>query len=100
MGDLLLTDLYELRMAASYLRRGMAGLATFSLFVRKLPAGRGFLVAAGLENCLSFLERFAVDRHDRAYMRRIPGFTPADTRALAQLRFTGDVWAVPEGTLV
>lgn len=100
MGALLLTDLYELRMAASYLRRGMAGLATFSLFVRKLPAGRGFLVAAGLEDCLSFLERFAVDRHDRAYMRRIPGFTPADTRALAQLRFTGDVWAVPEGTLV
>lgn len=100
MGALLLTDLYELRMAASYLRHGMEGLATFSLFVRKLPPGRGFLVAAGLDDCLSFLERFAVDRHDRAYIRRIPGFTPADARALAQLGFTGDVWAVPEGTLV
>jgi len=44
----LLTDLYELNMAASYLRRGMTGLATFSLFVRQLPADRGFLVAAGL----------------------------------------------------
>ena len=43
----LLTDLYELNMAASYLRRGMTGLATFSLFVRQLPADRGFLVAAG-----------------------------------------------------
>jgi len=100
MGALLITDLYELRMAASYLRHGMEGLATFSLFVRKLPPGRGFLVAAGLDDCLSFLERCAVDRHDRAYMRRIPGFTPADTRALAHLGFTGDVWAVAEGTLV
>ena len=47
----LLTDLYELNMAASYLRRGMTGPATFSLFVRRLPADRGFLIAAGLEDC-------------------------------------------------
>jgi len=45
----LLTDLYELNMAVSYLRRGMTGEATFSLFVRRLPPNRGFLVAAGLE---------------------------------------------------
>ena len=48
----LLTDLYELNMAASYLRRSMTGQATFSLFVRALPPGRGFLVAAGLADCL------------------------------------------------
>ncbi len=100
MGALLLTDLYELRMAASYLRRGMDGLATFSLFVRKLPPERGFLAAAGLEDCLSFLERFAVDRRDCVYMRRVPGFNSSDVRALALLSFTGDVWAVPEGTLI
>ena len=52
----LLTDLYELNMVASYLRRGMTGLATFSLFVRQLPPQRGFLVAAGIENCLDFLQ--------------------------------------------
>jgi nicotinate phosphoribosyltransferase len=100
MGGLLLTDLYELRMAASYLRRGMDGLATFSLFVRRLPSERGFLVAAGLEDCLSFLEGLAVHRGDRAYLRSIPGFTSADVRALARLRFTGEVWAVPEGSVV
>ena len=47
----LLTDLYELNMAASYLQRGMGGEATFSLFIRQLPPTRGFLVAAGLEPC-------------------------------------------------
>jgi nicotinate phosphoribosyltransferase len=100
MGTLLLTDCYELRMAASYLRRGMQGLATFSLFVRRLPPERGFLVVAGLEDCLTFLEGFAADRGDRAYLTDIAGLTAADARALAGLRFTGDVWAVPEGRVV
>jgi hypothetical protein len=48
----LLIDLYELNMAASYLRRSMTGQATFSLFVRRLPPGRGFVVPAGLADCL------------------------------------------------
>jgi nicotinate phosphoribosyltransferase len=100
MGSVLLTDCYELRMAASYLRRDMHGLATFSLFVRRLPPERGFLVAAGLEDCLAFLEGFAAGRGDRAYLRGMPGFTPADVRALTRLRFTGDVWAVQEGCVV
>jgi nicotinate phosphoribosyltransferase len=100
MGTLLLTDCYELRMAASYLRRGMQGLATFSLFVRRLPPERGFLVAAGLEDCLTFLEGFGADRADTAYLTDITGLTAADARALAGVRFTGDVWAVPEGRVV
>jgi len=60
----LLTDLYELNMAASYLRRGMDALATFSLYVRDLPSERGFLVAAGLEPCLDFLETFSFEDDD------------------------------------
>src|SRR4249919_3041382 len=80
------TDLYELNMAVSYLRRGMTAPATFSLYVRGLPKQRGFLVAAGLEPCLRFLEAFSFD--DRAL------------RDLASVRFDGDVWAVPEGTIV
>jgi nicotinate phosphoribosyltransferase len=55
----LLTDLYELNMAVSYLRRGMTGPAAFSLFVRRQPPDRGFLIVAGLEDCLAFLEQFA-----------------------------------------
>jgi nicotinic acid phosphoribosyltransferase len=64
-GDLL-TDLYELNIAASYLRRGMTGTATFSLFARRLPPDRGFLIAAGLEHCLAFL----VARGARRRLRR------------------------------
>jgi hypothetical protein len=62
----MLTDLYELNMAASYLRRGMMGQATFSLFGRRLPKGRGFLIAAGLEDCLAFLESPSFTRDDLA----------------------------------
>jgi len=96
----LLTDLYKLNMAAVYLRRGMLAPATFSLFVRQLPPGRGFLVAAGLEDCLEFLEEFQFSDADLDYLRREVGY-PADTlAALRELRFRGDVWAVPEGRVV
>jgi len=96
----LLTDLYELNMAASYLRRSMTGPATFSLFVRDLPPGRGFLVAAGLEDCLAFLEDFSFTEQDLGYLRQARGYGEDTLRAFAGLRFTGDVWAVPEGRVV
>lgn len=95
----LLTDLYELNMAASYLRRDMDGSATFSLYVRGLPKSRGFLVAAGLEACLDFLESFSFTDDELEALGGM-GF---DDRALVDfstLRFTGDVWAVPEGRVV
>ena len=95
----LLTDLYELNMAASYLRRGMDGPATFSLYVRGLPKQRGFLVAAGLEPCLDFLESFSFADDDLAYLRT-SGSTTARSRPSAALRFDGEVWAVPEGRIV
>ncbi|WP_433280393.1 nicotinate phosphoribosyltransferase [Micromonospora sp. CA-244673] len=94
------TDLYELRMAASYLRRDMTEHATFSLFVRRLPPRRGFLVAAGLAEALAFLEGFAFDDAELGYLRDVVGFDGPDLTALAGLRFTGDVWAVPEGRVV
>jgi nicotinate phosphoribosyltransferase len=96
----LLTDLYELNMAVSYLRRGMTGPATFSLFARRLPPDRGFLIAAGLEDCLAFLEQFAFTPADIAWLAESQGFSEPDMEALRRLRFTGDVWAVPEGTAV
>jgi nicotinate phosphoribosyltransferase len=96
----LLTDLYELNMAASYLRRGMVGPATFSLFVRRLPPNRGFLVNAGLQDCLDFLERFRFDEDELAYLGDTLGFDRAALEAFRGLRFTGDVWAVPEGRIV
>ncbi|MGH7861606.1 MAG: nicotinate phosphoribosyltransferase [Candidatus Dormibacteraceae bacterium] len=93
------TDLYELKMAASYLRRQMVADATFSLFVRRLPRDRGYLVAAGLEDCLDFLEGFGFESEDLDYLGSI-GFGSADLDAFRSLHFTGEVWAVPEGRVV
>ncbi len=100
MASGLLTDLYELNMAASYLKRGMGGEAAFSLFVRELPPTRGFLVAAGLEPCLEFLESFGFLEEDLDYLRRELAFDDEVLDALGALRFRGDVWAVPEGRVV
>ena len=69
MGDALITDLYELNMAASSLRRAMIGPATPSLFVRDLPRRRGFLVAAGLEELLRYLESFAFSAEELGLAR-------------------------------
>ncbi len=96
----LVTDLYELNMAASYLRRQMTGPATFSLFVRDLPPDRGFLVAAGLEDSLSFLQGFSFDEGELAWLAGTLDFDRATVEALRRLRFTGEMWAVPEGRVV
>ncbi len=90
MASALLTDLYELNMAASYLKRGMGGEATFSLFVRELPPTRGFLVAAGLEPCLAFLESFGFLEEDLDYLREELDFGDEVLDALGALRFHGD----------
>jgi nicotinate phosphoribosyltransferase len=95
----LLTDLYELNMASSYLRRGMTGQATFSLFVRRLPPTRGFLVAAGIDDCLAWLERFSFEPEDLAYLHSI-GYDDETLDAFSRLRFTGEVRGVREGRIV
>jgi len=99
VGRALLTDLYELRMAASYRRRAMDGPATFSLFVRALPPDRGFLVACGLEDCVRYLEGLAVGDDDLEAFAAV-GLDAATVDSLAGLRFSGEVWAVPEGRIV
>jgi nicotinate phosphoribosyltransferase len=100
MGLALQTDLYELNMAASYLRRGMTAPATFSLFIRSLPDRWGFMVACGLERCLDYLEAFRFTDQDLEYLRREQGYPEQVLEAMGRLRFTGDVWAVPEGRVV
>ena len=95
----LTTDRYELTMAASYLSRKMTESATFSLFVRDLPPDRGYLVAAGLDDVLRVLENFAFDHDDLAWLAG-HGFDRAALDGFATLRFTGDVWAIPEGHVI
>jgi nicotinate phosphoribosyltransferase len=96
----LFADLYELTMAASYFREDMRQRATFSLFVRTLPAARSFLVAAGLEDVLEYLRGFAFTPDALAYLERLGMFDRAFLGYLAGLRFTGTVRALPEGTVV
>ena len=97
--DALLTDLYELTMAQAYFARNMNEEAVFEFFVRKLPSRRNFLMAAGLEQVLAYLEAFHFSDGDIEYLDRTGGFTPASLAALRAMRFTGDVHAMPEGTI-
>ncbi len=94
----LFTDLYELTMAASYFREGMSGQATFSLFVRRLPPQRPFLIAAGLEDVLNFLQDFHFSDRAVAYLESLQRFDKSFLEHLKSLRFSGTVRAVPEGT--
>ncbi len=97
--SLLLTDLYELSMLEAYAAYGMADTAVFELVVRKLPANRGFLMAAGLEQALEFLETLHFTADELAWLRASGTFAPAFVDSLVDLRFTGDVDAMPEGTV-
>lgn len=95
----LLTDLYQLTMLQAYLHRGMVEPAVFELFVRKLPGQRNFLVAAGLEQALDFLETLAFTDREIDWLARQGGFSDELLARLREFRFTGDVDAMPEGTV-
>ncbi len=94
----LLTDLYQLTMLQTYLERGMEQTAVFEFFVRHLPPERGFLLAAGLEQALSFLEGLRFDECELEWIQRSGRFAGDFADRLAELRFDGDVYALPEGT--
>lgn len=106
MGQALHTDLYELTMAAAYFREGWhERRAICEAFVRRLPRGRHYLIAAGLEGILSFLESFRFEAEELDYLASTPALAeafrmPGFRRYLEELRFTGDVWAVPEGAAI
>ncbi len=94
----LLTDLYQLTMLQAYFDEGMADTAVFEFFVRALPPGRNFLLAAGLEQVLGYLEQFRLTEAELAWLRAHGGFREPFLAALGALRFGGDVHALPEGT--
>ena len=98
----LLTDLYELTMAASYFESGMNYQACFELFVRRLPGRRSYLLTAGLEQCLNYLQRLRFHARDIDYLRSLEVFKDVSGGFfdfLESLRFTGNVYALPEGTV-
>ncbi|MBI1983754.1 MAG: nicotinate phosphoribosyltransferase [Acidobacteria bacterium] len=102
-GRALLVDLYELTMAAGYFEHRIDCRATFELFVRQLPLQRAYLIAAGLDSALDFLENLHFSEEDVRFLRSQPGLATVSDGFfdyLRTFRFTGDVHAVEEGTLV
>ncbi len=97
--SVLLTDLYQLTMLQGYFSRGMKGTAVFEFFVRKLPKGRGFLIAAGLEQVLEYLENLHFTPQELEWMASRGRFGKDFVDYLSRLRFTGDVHGMPEGTV-
>jgi len=95
----MLTDLYELTMCASYFDNRKLEPASFDLFIRKLPPNRSYLLFAGLEQVLRFIERMKFTEEHIKFLKS-QGFKEDFLDYLRNFKFTGDVWAVPEGTIV
>ena len=93
----LVTDLYELTMAQTYFQHGMSSRATFSLSIRNYPPNRGYFVAAGLEDVLRYLEEWRFPGESIDYLVSTGMFDGDFLKYLSGVRFTGDVWAIPEG---
>lgn len=98
----LATDLYEVTMAAAYFENNEDAEATFELFVRNFPNNRSYLVAAGLEQAVYYLKHLRFKNEHIKYLKKDPNFENVRNeffRYLKNLKFTGDVWALPEGTV-
>ena len=95
----LFTDFYELTMLRCYLERGMEDTAVFECFVRTMPPQRGFLVAAGLEQLLEFLENVRFTPDELEWVENSGRFSRSFVEYLEQFRFDGDLHAMPEGTV-
>ena len=94
-----LTDLYQLTMAGAYFREGRNERATFEMFVREMPPRRGYLISAGLEDAVYYLTRVGFGKPEIAYLRSLGRFDPGFLAMLRGFRFTGDLDAMPEGTV-
>jgi len=98
----LATDLYELTMAAAYFENKESAEATFELFVRNLPKNRSYLIAAGLEQAIEYLQNLRFEKEHVDFLRKHSAFKDISDdffTYLLKLRFIGDVWALPEGTV-
>jgi nicotinate phosphoribosyltransferase len=95
----LFTDFYELTMCASYFDNKNFEPATFDLFIRRLPENRSYILFAGLEQTIRYLENIKFSKEALAYLKK-QGFNNDFLAYLADFKFTGDVWAVPEGTVM
>ena len=96
----LITDLYQLTMLQAYRKLGLGRTAVFELYARRLPPERGYLLVAGLEQVLEYLEGLRFESAELDWLASLGHFAPDFIEWLAELRFTGEVHAVPEGTVL
>jgi nicotinate phosphoribosyltransferase len=95
----LLTDLYELTVSAAFFDHGFNDIASFEVAMRRMPPGRGFMIAAGIERLIEALEDYRFDAAAIEHLDSLKLFKPAFLEFLSNLRFTGSIRALPEGTI-
>jgi nicotinate phosphoribosyltransferase len=95
----LLTDLYELTVSAAFFDRGFNDIASFEIALRRMPAGRGFMIAAGVERLAEALEQYRFDAAAIEHLESLKLFKQEFLQYLSNLRFTGSIRAIPEGTI-
>ena len=97
----LVTDFYELTMSNAYFEKGMhETIAYFDVFFRKIPDNGGYAICAGLEQVIDYIQNLKFDDDDIAYLRSFNKFSNEFLNYLHNFKFSGDVWAIPEGTVV
>ncbi len=97
----LLCDFYELTMSNGYFLKGFIDkVAYFDVFFRKVPDGGGFAIAAGLEQVIEYIKNLRFSKDDIKYLKNLNMFSDDFLEYLSNFRFTGDIYAVPEGTPV
>ena len=96
----LLTDLYELTMMQGYFKNQSNETVVFDAFYRKNPSGNGFAIAAGLEQVIDYIKNLTFDEKDIEYLRSLKLFDEDFLEYMSKFRFSGDIYAIPEGTVV
>ena len=96
----LVTDLYEFTMSNGYFELGRNEIAYFDIFFRKVPDKGGYAIVAGLEQIIDYIENLHFDENDIQYLKSLNLFSEKYLDYLANFKFSGDIWAIPEGTVV
>ena len=96
----LISDFYEFTMSNGYFSKNKNDIAYFDIFFRKVPDGGGYAIVAGLEQVIEFIQNLKFDKEDIEYLRKQNMFSEEYLNYLEKFEFTGDIWAIPEGTVV
>ena len=96
----LLADFYEFTMSNGYFEKGNKDIAYFDIFFRNVPDKGGYAIVSGLEQIIDFVQNLSFDKENIEYLRSQNMFSEKYLEYLSNFKFTGDIWAIPEGTVV